>query len=244
MRFIQPPLVTLLLFFLLFFVYTKVAGPIPLFINSVTTSKSDVFSATGQGSFAAKPDIATLNVGIQANGQTVQQVQDQINSKLNQIATKIKALGVNEKDIKTINYSIQPNVDFREGNQKITGYFANTTLLIKVRDINKINNVIDEATQAGANQIGGINFDVDDKTKAEDEARKEAVEQAKKKAEAVAKIAGFSLGKIINYSEDFGGSPRPITFSAVESADKAVPTQVEPGSSEIKVTVTLSYEIR
>lgn len=129
--------------------------------------------------------------------------------------------------------------------QRINGYNASATLLIKVRNLDNVNNVIDQATGNGANQVSGLSFGVDDKTKQEGEARQMAVAEAKKKAEQAAKIAGFKLGRIINYSENFGGSPRPIPLMMdAAKAVGSVPTQVEPGSSEVLVSVTLSYEIQ
>jgi uncharacterized protein YggE len=73
-----------------------------------------------------------------------------------------------------------------------------------------------------------------------------ALNSQKKKATNAAKIAGFSLGRIINYSEDFGTAPRPIPMLAKTdvAGGGGVPTQVEPGSNEIAVTVTLSYQIQ
>lgn len=228
------------------FLYTKLVGPIPFSISSVTTQKSTTFDVTGQGKVTVKPDIASVTAGIQVQSDSVKSAQDQTNSVINKISQVIKQLGVDAKDIETINYSIYPSYDFNAGKQKINGYTSSASLQVKVRNLDNINSVIDAATSNGANQISGVNFDVSDKTKVEDEARQKAVDEAKNKAQAAAKIAGFKLGRIINYSENSQGNPRPIAFSAA-IADKAAggtPTQVEPGSSEISISVTLSYEIQ
>lgn len=234
----------ILSFFVLLLVYTKIFGPIPFSINSVTTTKTDTFNVTGEGSVAIKPDIVLLNVGISAQGSTVKMAQDQINAVSAKVAEAIKKLGVDQKDIQTSNYNINPTYDYQARTQKITGYTASTNLTIKVRNIDLVNQVIDQATANGANQIGSITFDVDDRTKAENDARVKAVADAKKKAESAAKIAGFRLGKMVNYSENFAGGPQP--FRALSQAVGGVPaeTKIEPGSSEIKVIVILSYEIQ
>ena len=231
-------------FFVLLFLYTKIAGPISFSINSITTTKSDTFNVSGEGSVTVKPDIALISAGVTAKGNTVKEAQDQINTVSNNIAASIKKLGVEEKDIQTTNYTINPNYDFQSNIQRITGYNASTNFLIKIRNIDLINQVIDAATTSGANQISSISFDVDEKAKAEDEARKKAVDAAKKKAESAARIAGFRLGKLVNYSENFGGGAFPIPLSRDLSISAGSPkTEIEPGSSEIKVVVTLSYEI-
>lgn len=234
-----------IVFFIALFAYTKWIGPIPFSVTSVSTSKNEAFSVTGEGKATVSPDIAVVNAGVTAQGATVKDAQNTLNSAINKVSAAIKNLGVADKDIQTTNYSVNPTYDFRSGTQKITGYTANSNVTIKVRNIEKVNTVIDAATGSGANQVGGVSFDVDDKSKAENEARTKAVSDAKKKAEDAAKIAGFTLGKIVNYSEDFGGLPRPIPMMAeAKGLGGAPPTQIEPGSTEVTVTVTLSYEIR
>lgn len=229
-------------FFIALFAYTKLVGPIPFSVNSVITTKTDTFTATGEGKATAIPDIAVISVGVTAQGSTVKQVQEALNTKINAVTAAVKKIGVSDKDMQTTNYNISPNYDYQISMQRITGYQANTNLTIKVRDLDRANDVIDSSTAAGANQVGGVSFDVSDKTKAESEAREKAVTEAKEKAAQAAKIAGFSLGRIINYTENFGGSmPMPM-YAKADMARES--TQIEPGSSEITVTVSLSYEIK
>lgn len=235
------------LFFVLLFAYTKLAGPIPFSLHSVVTQKTDTFTVSGEGKVTIVPDIALVQVGVTSQGPTVTRVQQDLNAKINAMSEAIKKLGVDAKDIKTSYYNISPTYDYSSDNQRITGYQANSNLTIKVRKIDNANAVIDAATAQGANQVGGVSFDVDDKTKAENQAREAAVADAKSKADAAAKAAGFKLGRVINYSEGGGAGSRPIMYDADEKLSMAasgVPTQVEPGSSEVTVNVTLSYEIQ
>ncbi len=241
------PFFIIIFFFAILYAFARLAGPLPFSVNSVTTNKTDVFTVSGEGKASAQPTLATVSVGIQANGSTVKAAQDQINVSINKVSENIKKLGVEAKDIQTTNYSVRPNIDYQNNNQKITGYTASTDLYIKIRQIDKANQVIDTATASGANQVGNVSFEAEDKTKAENEARSKAVIEAKKKAEDAAKIAGFSLGRIINYSENFGGNIRPVNLSKAADSigGQGTPaTNLEPGSSEITVVVNLSYEIR
>ncbi len=236
----------IVVFFLSLFAYTKLAGPIPFSLSSIVTTKTDTFTVTGEGKSTAIPDIAVVNAGVTAQGATVAVVQENINSKTNAIIAAVKKLGIKSEDIQTTNYSVNPTYDYQNTTQRITGYTANNTINIKVRDTARANEVIDGATAAGANQIGGVSFDVSDKTKAENEAREKAIAQAKKKAETAAKAAGFTLGKVINYTEGVGGGmPGPMyaKADAVMNPERSA-TQIEPGSSEITISVSLSYEIR
>lgn len=244
-RILLLPVVGAITFFILLFSFTKIFGPIPFSVNSVTTTKSTTFDVSGEGKVTVTPDVASVSVGIRSQGQTVKSAQEQINSVINKVSEAVKGLDIDKKDIRTTNYSIYPDYDYSGSSQKIKGYTALTTLSVKIRDIDKVNSVIDAATANGANEVSGVSFEVDDKEKAENEAREKAVDEAKKKAENAAKIAGFKLGRIINYSENLGGFPRPIPLPmGAELKAQGTPTQVEPGSSEIRITVTLSYEIQ
>lgn len=233
-------------FFAMLFVYTKVGGPIPLTVSSVVTQKMDAFTVTGEGKVSISPDMAIVTVGVQTTGASVKTTQAELNKRINAVSDAIKKLGIDDTDIQTSNYSIYPTYDYQGTTQRITGYNATSNLVIKVKDLDKTNDVIDASTSQGANTVGGVSFEVSDKEKAQNEARQLAVDDAKKKAEQAGRIAGFSLGKIVNYAENFGGGGYPMPmFEARGAMDKnSLPTQVEPGSQEIVVNVSLSYEIQ
>ena len=238
-----------IIFFLSLFAFVKLVGPIPFSVSSITTEKSDFFTVTGVGKTTVIPDIALVSVGVTSQGQTVKLAQKDLNTKMDAISKAVKQLGVDAKDIKTENYSINPRYDYQTSVQRIIGYDANSSLTIKVRDMDKANDVIDASTANGANQVNGVSFDVDDRTKAENEARTLAVADAKKKAEIAAKTVGFTLGTIVNYSEGVNnGDPVPRMMyakTAMEAGgDQAVPSTIEPGSNEIIIQVNLSYQLR
>lgn len=251
---IAAPIVVILFFFITLFAYTKLAGPIPFNISSVTTSKSDAFSVTGEGRVDAKPDSATVRLGVVARASTEEAAKNALNSNINQVIEAIKGLGVAEDKIKTENFNIYPEYgDLRplpadspvSDQNRISGYTGNTNLTVTVETAELANKVVDAGVAAGANQVGGVDFEVKDKTASLNKAREMAVADAKKKAEDAARIAGFRLGNIINYSEGQGGGYPPVmAMGRAEDAKIANPTQIQPGTNEIMVTVTLSYEIR
>lgn len=245
--YMKNTIVGLLLFFIALFVYTKFAGPIPFSITNVTSNKSEAFTVTGEGKVSVKPDIATVNVGVTAQGTTVEAVQNNLNKNINAVTLAVKQTGIDEKDIKTSNYNLSPTYDYSSSVQRITGYQASSNLTIKVRKIDTANSVVDAATLAGANTVGGISFDVDDKTKAENDARKLAVADAKAKAELAATTTGFSLGKIINYQESTNNNRMVPMYAKADMAvgtGAGVATQLSTGTTDIELTVTLSYEVK
>lgn len=217
------------------FVFANFGPGLPLSV--VTTTKTEMFTVTGEGKATGVPDIAQINLGITVNGASVASVQSQANTTINSISAAVKKLGVEDKDIQTTNYSLRFD--------KI--YMADVNLLVKVRNFDKINQVIDAATAAGANQVGGLSFTLDDATreKAESQARAQAIAKAKQKAAQIAAESGLNLGRIINVTEGTNPIMRPMPMMA-KAADSgpSAPTQIEPGSSDISVSVTLSYETR
>lgn len=251
----KTPIVTIGLLFLAFFVYTKLAGPIPFFINSVTTTKTDLFTAQGEGKITAVPDSATLSIGITQTGKTVQDAKDKTNSATQKVLLALKDLGILEKDIKTTNYSVNPNYGnnneiapmmypIRDNGANITGYTVTQNLEIKIKQTDNVNKAIDAVTKSGANLIGGVNFTFSDELleKLEDKARKDAVINAKKKAQSLANASGLRLGKIINVVES-SSFPRPMLAEALkaQSLDN-IQTQVTPGENTVTINVTIYYE--
>ncbi len=232
------------IFFILLFLFFKFGPKIPLSITS--QQKGEPFVVTGEGKVSVTPDIAIINLGVEENGASLKQVQDSVNKKSKNLVDALKKLGVGESDIKTTAYNIYPDYDYNLQPAKITGYRVSTNYQVKVKDFDKVNDILVKATESGANAIGNISFDINEITKNKklQEAREEGVAKAKEKAQGLAKAAGISLGKIINVSESQGGSyPRPAALMEKSGSSIAQP-DIQPGETELSVTVSLSYEIR
>ncbi|MDQ3008049.1 MAG: SIMPL domain-containing protein [bacterium] len=230
-------------------VVTRLLGGPALSISQITTNKQTTFDVTGESKVSTVPDQAEVTLGIAVTETTVKAAQDRANTIINGINEQLGSLGIEKKDIRTENYSLYPNYDYQSGNnQRITGYTVNANLVVTMTDFAKLNQAIDLATGAGANQIGGITFSLSDDKKSETEetARKEAIENAKDKAQELSSLAGMRLGKIINVYEtpaDSGVYPQMFRDAAMaEGAGGGAPTNVEPGSTNFVYTVTLSYE--
>jgi uncharacterized protein len=245
MRELKTPFFTILFILIGLFLYTKLFGPIPFSVNSIQTAKTNLFTASGTGKTTGIPDTAQLSIGVTKTASTVASAQDQANSVANKIIEDLKKLGVKEKDIKTTNYSVNPNYDFnRGGTQNITGYTVNQTLEINVSPIDVANKAIDAATVGGANLIGGVNFTFNDKTKKEleNKAREDAVKIAKEKAESLAKITGIRLGKIVDVQESTSLFPQPVALRSLPAIAEQDSTNITPGENTITISITLSYE--
>lgn len=243
-------IIAVIVFFILLFIFAKWGPAINL--STITQTKGEPFVVTGEGKVAVTPDIAKVTLGIQDSGASLKTVQNAVNTKSKALTDAIKKLGIDSSDIKTTSYNVYPQYDYTTPTQRITGYQVSTDYEVTIKNFDKVNDVIAAGTAAGANVVGSISFDLNDATKTEkmNEARVEAVKDAKTKAEGLAKAAGISLGKIINVSENQNNSIRPLTFADKSTAVgmgggiPSVQPSIQPGQTEIDITVSLSYEVR
>jgi len=242
----------IIVFFVVLFVYTKLAGPIPFFINSVNTTKTDLFSSSGEGKATAVPDQATVNAGVTAQSTTVADAKNKVNQITDKIINDLKKLGLSDKDIKTTDYSINPDYSNEimpmatNGQQTITGYTVTQNLEIKAKPLDKANKVVDAATADGANLVGGVNFTFSDdlQKSLSKQATQQAVDDAKNNAQTLANASGVHLGKIVNVVQN-SNQPRPLMMAAgvAEKTDQtSTSTNVTPGENTITVDVVLYYE--
>jgi uncharacterized protein len=235
-------------FFILLFSFAKFGPGIPLSVNQTTTTKPEPFMVSAEGKATGVPDVAEISLGFTTTSPAVATAQNQANQTINGITAAVKKLGIADADIRTTNYNLRPDYDYQAKPQRITGYSIDVNIQVKVRDFAKINQVIDAGTANNANQVGNLNFTFADAEKYQAQARRVAIDNAKKKAADIAAASGLSLGKLINVSENSANFPRPmLALDKTSSAGLGggiAPTQIEPGSSEITVSVTLSYETR
>ena len=212
---------------------------VPLERNTITVS--------GEGKVTAIPDIATLDLGTSIEKGTVAEAQKENTRIMNDLIAKLGGFGVDKKDIQTTNYTIYPVYDYLDGRSKLRGYTVTQNVHVKVRDLDKLGDIISAAGTAGANQVGGINFTIDEPEALKEQARIEALRNAKDKADALAKVVGVRLRRVVSFEESGGEPPRPIPYYAYDKAamggEAAAPPSVEAGSTEIKVTATVTYEI-
>ncbi len=229
-------------------VVTKYVAPIPLAITATTTQKAAAFSATGQSVVTTVPDKVEVSLGISLRENDIQQAQSRANGVVNQIKSNLQNLGIPKDDIKTQNYSIYPNYNYQTGTPQINGYMVDISLNVSLTDFEKLNKVVDMATQAGANQISGIKFKLSDAKEREvrEKARAEAIEDAKQNAQQLARLAGMKLGKVINVTEEPNLPSFPGPYLAQDQVARGgsggQPTNIVPGSTSYTYNVTVSYE--
>ncbi len=209
------------------------------------TQYKNTINVSGEGKVLATPDIAQVNLSVLSDAASVVLAQKDNTDKMNKIIKAMKGLGIKEEDLKTASYNISPRYQYLAGKSTIIGYEVTQTLEVKIRDLDKVGDILGQAAALGANQVGSLIFTLDDPKKFQSEARQKAIADAKQKAEDLAGGLGVQLGKIVSFSESVSGEPNPIYYAAEKMGVGGGGTapEIQTGQNEIQVNVTLAYEI-
>jgi hypothetical protein len=202
-------------------------------------------SVQGQGKVYAKPDIAIINMSVVTEGRNIKDVQDKNTKKMNAVIDFLKGFGIEDKDIKTINYNIYPRYNYENRIiPEIIGYEITQTLEVKARNLEKVGDILDKSVGAGINQVSSLRFWIDKDEDLKEQARKLAIEDAKEKAKKLASNLGIRLVKLAGFSEDTGYYPVPMYKEATGMGGGGNTTpDVQTGENEIIINVSLIYEI-
>ncbi len=213
----------------------------------LTPSRTIVVSA--EGTALLKPDIATISFSVLSEGENIATIQADNTAKMNAAIALVKAAGVADVDIKTSSYSLSPKYKYDQkiGRSTIDGYQISQTVTVKVRALDTAGAIVASLPTAGINQISGPDFRVEDADASLGAARTEAFTKARTKAQVLARAAGVGLGRVITFSESSGGGyPQPMYMRvAGMGGDIGASTpEFQAGTDEVKVTVSVTFEIR
>ncbi len=215
----------------------------------------NTLSVSATGTVYAQPDLGIISFSVITEGRTVAVTISENTSKMNKIIDLIKDQKVDEKDLKTTNFNIYPRYEWQRELTDISptprkriliGYEIHQTLQVKIRNLEKIGEIIQIATLAGANQVGNLQFTIDNQDEFKKKAREQAINKAKDKAVELAKQLGVNLVRITNFNESsasprFYGLERSMAMD-MEIMEEAAP-QIETGENKIEVNVTITFEI-
>lgn len=197
-------------------------------------------TVSATGSVTLVPDVARVGLGVTVTKPTVKAARDAAGTSMNAIIAALKALGIDEKDIRTTSIDLGPQ--YASGSStKIVGYRMSQQLQVTVRDMDKAGDVVDDATAKGATDVNGLWFEVSDPAAAMDQARAAAITQARTSAAAMASAAGVSVGAVVSISETSSYYPGPYYGAGGAVRESATP--VQPGTQDVQATVTVVFEI-
>lgn len=220
----------------------------------------NTISVSGYGEAVAVPDIATFSFSVVSEKPTVAAAQADATAKANATTAYLKQAGIDEKDIQTSDYSVNPQYDYVQkscvngycpgGEQVLRGYQVRHTTTVKVRDTAKAGDLLGGVGEKGATEVSGLQFTFDDPNGIEDDARQEAINDAKAKANELTKQLGVSIVRVVSFSENGSGIPMPYAYGrggavmANQAMDSKAAPEISTGQNKVTSNVSVTYEIR
>jgi uncharacterized protein YggE len=205
-------------------------------------------SVNGNAQVILAPDVAYISIGVHSEAKTATEAVASNNTQTQAVIDAIKAQGVDAKDIQTTNFSVyQQQKTSPTGESLGTFFMADNTVYVTIHDITKIGDILDAAISAGANNIYGITFDVQNKEAALATGRDQAMADAQAQAEQLAKAAGSSLGDVQNISY-YSSAPSPIYYDNKVAAPAGVggggSVPISTGQLTLTVSVSVVYGLK
>ena len=212
-----------------------------------------LLTVSADGRSLRTPDLAVFNAGVASSGKTAGEALRSNAADMNRVIAALKRAGIADRDIQTSNLSLnpvyapqvqRPDGQYEQPQQRIIGYQANNSVTVRQRNLAEFGRVIDTLVEAGANQVNGPSFQMDDPDAASDEARLAAMKKARARAELYARAAGLRVGRILSISESGGYNPGPPVMFARMAADSApAPSPVAAGEIQLNANVTVLFEL-
>lgn len=215
-------------------------------------TERDTITVSGEGRVTSIPDVGQVTVTIVTEGADAAKVQEDNITQFNKLVAELKVAGIEEKDLKTTSYDLNPRYEWVDGVRVDKGFTVNQSLSVKIRDLDNSGDAIRIASQNGANRVSGLTFTVDEPEVYKKMAREEALANAQANAEELASVVGVHLGKVVSFNESSDRYyPEPYYAkqtlsldSGIGGAPESAPApDFQAGSEEVIVNATIVYEI-
>ncbi|MDO9510044.1 MAG: SIMPL domain-containing protein [Candidatus Magasanikbacteria bacterium] len=205
-------------------------------------------SINGYGKITGRNDIAVTTIGFSNTDKEVGVAQTANKKVMDQVMVDLKKIGIEDKDLQS-NYMIYPEYNYtQEKGSELKGYKVTNNITVKVRDLTKVNEVLNLAGKYGANEVSGLNFTIDDPENLKKQARDEALTDAREKAQILAQKLGLKLGGVIYYSEYEAYNDAYYSKSFMSAEGGGMGAMVAPevtagGSKDVIMNVSVTYEV-
>jgi uncharacterized protein YggE len=216
-------------------------------------STPHVVAVMGEAEMLVAPDYATVDLGVVTQAQSASAALAENNSRMTHVLDALHSLGVSDTDIRTSEFSVDPRYEKTGANdydpqalRPVIGYAVANKLIVTVHEMPKVARIIDAAVEAGANDLGRVDFEVKNQTDVMDRARRAAVDAAYHKAEILSAAAHVNLGPAISINDNeatayYNGAPE---IQQVVVTGARVATPIAPGQISVKSRITVVYEVR
>ena len=206
-------------------------------------------TVSGNGETKVAADTAIITLGVSARDKDVLKAQQKVNESIAAIRQALVAKGVKEENINTDYLNIYAMYDYRDDMEEVVAYNANSSLAIRVENIEDAGMLIDEAFAAGANTLNGISFSAADTSDAEKESLKKAVADAKEKAEVLAEAAGLTItgmeiiseGGVYSYDNSISNFTARSKGAETEEAVMDAGTSVQASKLIVTANITITF---
>ena len=224
------------------------AAALPAYADSPDAAfRATTLNLSASGESKVAPDLATITLGVQTDGATAAGAMSANAVQMNKVIAALKKAGIAERDIQTSNLSVNPQYVYVENNPpKLNGYQASNQVTIQVRDLTKLGQTVDATVNAGATNVGGISFGLQDPLAAENQARLDAVKALQAKADLYARATGYRIVRLVSLGEGGGYTPQPPMpmYAMAKSAGFAADSSpVSAGELKVRVDVSATYEL-
>lgn len=220
----------------------------------VVAPGNTLLTLSAEGRSTRVPDMGIFTAGVTGSGKTAGEALAANSAQMNRVIQALKRAGIADRDIQTSNLSLnpvyadmsrQPVDPLEQQVPRIIGYQVSNQVTVRQRDLAAFGKVIDTLVSAGANQVNGPSFQMDDPDAALDEARAEAMKKARERASLYARAAGLKVLRVLSISEGGGYVPQPpVLYARAAMADMAAaPTPVSAGEVSMNVSVTVLFEL-
>ncbi|MDR6634566.1 uncharacterized protein YggE [Phyllobacterium sp. 1468] len=208
---------------------------------------------TGEGQAASAPDMAIVSMVVLQEKPTAREALTANNEAMAKVLDAMKKAGIAERDLQTSGFNIEPRYvypDNKDNTQppeapKIVGYAVSNSLTVRVRDLKKVGDILDQSVTLGVNQGGNLTFTNDKPEAIVEEARKNAVANALAKAKTLTEAAGVGLGKVIEISEQsYSPRPMPMGQAKMMAAAPADSVPIATGENTYNVNVSVTFELK
>jgi uncharacterized protein YggE len=199
---------------------------------------------SGRGKARATPDLAIVDLGVEARRPTVEEARELAAGAQRGVLEALAAAGVEERDIRTTQLSIQPDYEYSETGRRLLGYVVTNTVEARIRDLSRVHTAVDTATRAGGDltRVNGIRFELSEPESVARQARAEAIANARAEAEQIAEALGVRLGEPLAVEDVSSEAPHPMMMR-MEAAQADAATPIQPGETEVVVEVRVRWAI-
>jgi len=220
----------------------KSAGSASLTAATSTGTTGPTINVAGHGEVDGTPDVMTVTMGVQTADPSAQTALQHNNERAAALIASLKAHGVADKDIQTVDLNVSPTID---DHFHVTGYSASNTVTAKLRNLSKAGSVIDAAAVTAGEDVRmqGVTFSIDNTSTLVAKARADAVQDALAQAKQLAAAAGVTLGPIRTIDDTGTNVPSPIYHGVANRDMSSAAVPVEPGSQQLSVDVIVVFDI-